>query len=115
MNQVIRVETDLAPAALLRRLKEIEICLGRKPSARYGPRQIDLDILFYGQQIIETENLKIPHERLHERAFVLVPLADLAPGFRHPRLDESVQEMLAKVDTTGVLKVGETSLPGPER
>ncbi|MBL6966020.1 MAG: 2-amino-4-hydroxy-6-hydroxymethyldihydropteridine diphosphokinase [Anaerolineales bacterium] len=105
LNQVVHIETELSPLGLLDYLKDLEIRLGREPSIRYGPRQIDLDILFYGQQIISDENLTIPHARLHERAFVLVPLADLAPEFRHPRLGESVLEMLAKLDTTGVEKI----------
>ncbi|MBC8331982.1 MAG: 2-amino-4-hydroxy-6-hydroxymethyldihydropteridine diphosphokinase [Anaerolineae bacterium] len=105
LNQVVHIETELSPLGLLDYLKDLEIRLGREPSIRYGPRQIDLDILFYGQQIISDENLTIPHARLHERAFVLVPLADLDPEFRHPRLGESVLEMLAKLDTTGVEKI----------
>ncbi|MBT3390560.1 MAG: 2-amino-4-hydroxy-6-hydroxymethyldihydropteridine diphosphokinase [Chloroflexi bacterium] len=105
LNQVVHVETELSPLELLHYLKELENRLGREPSIRYGPRQIDLDILFYGHEVISYENLTIPHARLHERAFVLVPLADLAPEFRHPRLGASVIEMLAKMDTTGVEKI----------
>lgn len=102
LNQVIEVETLLHPIPLLHHLKEIEVEMGRETTFRNGPRLIDLDILFYGQEIIEGELLQIPHPRLQDRAFVLVPLNDLAPDFIHPVLQESVRDMLAKVDTTGV-------------
>ena len=102
LNQVIEVETLLHPIPLLHKLKEIEADMGREVTFRNGPRIIDLDILFYGQEVYEGELLQIPHPRLQDRAFVLVPLNDLAPDFVHPVLNESVREMLAKVDSTGV-------------
>ena len=102
LNQVIEVETILHPIPLLHRLKEIEAEMGRETTFRNGPRLIDLDILFYGQEIVEGELLQIPHPRLQERAFVLIPLNDLAPDFIHPVLQESVSELLAKVNTNGV-------------
>ena len=102
LNQVIEVETLLHPIPLLHKLKEIEADMGREATFRNGPRIIDLDILFYGQEVYEGELLQIPHPRLQERAFVLVPLNDLAPDFVHPILNESVREMLTKVDSTGV-------------
>ena len=102
LNQVIEIETILHPIPLLHRLKEIEAEMGRETTFRNGPRLIDLDILFYGQEIVEGELLQIPHPRLQERAFVLIPLNDLAPDFIHPVLQESVSEMLAKVNTNGV-------------
>lgn len=102
LNQVIEVETLLHPIPLLHHLKDIEAEMGREITFRNGPRIIDLDILFYGQDVYEGEWLQIPHPRLQERAFVLVPLNDLAPDFIHPVLNESVHDMLAKVDSTGV-------------
>ena len=79
LNMVVKVETGLEPEPLLTYLKQIEAGLGREKSVRWGPRLIDLDILFYDDLVIDTPPLVIPHPRLHERAFVLVPLADVAP------------------------------------
>lgn len=101
-NQVIEVETLLHPKPLLHRLKSIEAKMGREATFRNGPRLIDLDILFYGQEVIEGEALQIPHPRLQDRAFVLIPLNDLAPDFMHPVLHQSVREMLGAVDSAGV-------------
>ena len=102
LNQVIEVETLLHPIPLLHRLKTIEAEMGREMTFRNGPRIIDLDILFYGLEVYEGELLQIPHPRLQERSFVLVPLNDLAPEFIHPVLNKSVREMLMQVDSTGV-------------
>ncbi len=105
LNQVLEVNTSLDPARLLAYLKRIERKLGRQPSFHYGPRLIDIDILFYGDQVIEQPDLVIPHPRLAERAFMLVPMAELAPALRHPIRGLTVQEMLAQVETTGVTKI----------
>jgi 2-amino-4-hydroxy-6-hydroxymethyldihydropteridine diphosphokinase len=102
LNQVIKAETDLAPQDLLRTLKNLETRLGREPTFKYGPRLIDLDILFYDQVVMETAALTIPHPRMAERAFVLAPLADLAPDLRHPTLQKTALELLAAVDSSGV-------------
>lgn len=102
LNQVILAQTDLAPLDLLRWLKQLEAKLGRRPGARYGPRLIDLDILLYDDLELETPALTIPHPRLAERAFVLVPLADLAPDLRPPGSLLSIAEMLARVDRAGI-------------
>ncbi len=85
-NLACRAQTTLAPLDLLHYLKEQETALGREPGLRFGPRVIDLDILFYGDLVFDSPELTLPHPRLHERAFVLVPLADLAPDFVHPAL-----------------------------
>lgn len=102
LNMALEAQTELSPEALLEFLKQIELQLGRQPSFLYGPRQIDLDILFYGERILHSQRLTIPHPRLHERAFVLVPLAELAPDFIHPVLGVSVAALLARVDPSGV-------------
>ena len=102
LNMALKGETLLAPLALLSLLKRLEIQLGRTPSIRYGPRQIDMDILFYAGLILDTPELVIPHPRLQERAFALVPLADIAPDYYHPVLEKTVREMLVACDTSGV-------------
>lgn len=103
LNQVIEGRTSLSPRELLDFLKNMEKEIGRKPGIRYGPRVIDLDILFYGHQVHREQGLVIPHARLSERAFVLVPLAEIAPDFCSPASGKTVREMLAEVDSTGVV------------
>ncbi len=102
LNMVIRGRTRLAPLELLHFLKLLELELGRVPSYRYGPRLIDIDILFYARRVLDLPGLSIPHPRLSERAFVLVPLHDLAPRLRHPRLGSTVTALLKALDGTGV-------------
>jgi 2-amino-4-hydroxy-6-hydroxymethyldihydropteridine diphosphokinase len=102
LNQVIHARTALSPMDLLSYIKMVEIGLGRQPTFRNGPRIIDLDILFYDQLVLDTPPLTIPHPRLSGRAFVLVPLADLDPDLRHPVAGETVQEMLARLDTRDI-------------
>jgi len=102
LNQVLKGQTTLSPLDLLSHLKEIEAALGRVPTFRFGPRLIDLDILFYADWTLDTPELILPHPHLHERAFVLVPLNDLAPDLRHPVLGQTVRQLLAGIDTTGV-------------
>jgi len=94
LNMALCAETDLPPAELLAFLKQLESDLGRVPTFRNGPRLIDIDILFYDDLILNTPPLVIPHPRLHERDFVLVPLADIAPDLIHPVLNQSIRALL---------------------
>lgn len=98
LNAVCAGTTELSPEALLALVKDIEAQMGRKPTFRYGPRLIDIDILFYDGLILETPALTIPHPRLRERAFVLVPLLELAPQLRHPVFSKTIAQMAAEVD-----------------
>ena len=98
LNMAVKCETNLKPELLLKRLKQLEVQLGREQSFHWGPRLIDIDILFYDDLILKSEPLSIPHPRLHERGFVLVPLADIAPDFIHPVLKKTIKELLASVD-----------------
>ena len=108
LNQVIFAETACTPEELLAHLKEIEIRVGRTPTFRYGPRVVDLDILFYGDAVLTLPDLEIPHPRIAERAFVLIPLNDLNPGLRHPVTRRTVREMLAQVDASGVVRFSDS-------
>jgi 2-amino-4-hydroxy-6-hydroxymethyldihydropteridine diphosphokinase len=102
LNQVVRCTTNLEPHDLLVFLKSLEAQLGRIPTFRYGPRQIDLDILLFDDLVLDSPDLTLPHPHLHERAFVLVPLADLAPASVHPILNSSIQDLLARLDISSV-------------
>ncbi|NLG27686.1 MAG: 2-amino-4-hydroxy-6-hydroxymethyldihydropteridine diphosphokinase [Chloroflexi bacterium] len=97
LNAACAAETDLEPLALLDALKAIERALGRVPAVRNGPRTIDLDILLYGDVIVRTARLTIPHAGMLQRASVLVPLADIAPDARHPVAGITVTEALAQL------------------
>jgi len=110
LNQVIKANTSLEPAELLAFLKEIEVSIGRQDTFRFGPRLIDLDILFYDDLILNTPKLTIPHPRIPERAFVLIPLAEIDPEMRHPVLGKTIQELKTAVDT-GRIMVFQPSKP----
>jgi 2-amino-4-hydroxy-6-hydroxymethyldihydropteridine diphosphokinase len=94
INMAVSVETDLPPEKLLNLLKEIETGLGRTETFRWGPRIIDLDILFYDDLVMEEPDLSIPHRYIKDRDFVLRPLAEIAPDLVHPVLKKSIQELL---------------------
>jgi 2-amino-4-hydroxy-6-hydroxymethyldihydropteridine diphosphokinase len=93
LNCVVEIQTEIEPKQLLSSFKSIEGKLGRAKNVKNGPRIIDIDILFYGNNIVTTKNLVIPHPLLHERLFVLQPMMDLDPDFIHPVLKKSIQEL----------------------
>jgi 2-amino-4-hydroxy-6-hydroxymethyldihydropteridine diphosphokinase len=95
LNAVARIATLLSPRATLRRLLEIEELLGRVRRERWGAREIDLDLLLYGDRIVADGALRVPHPHLHERAFALVPLAELAPDAYHPQMARTAAELVS--------------------
>jgi 2-amino-4-hydroxy-6-hydroxymethyldihydropteridine diphosphokinase len=106
INGVIKIETELEPLELLRLLKNIESRLGRKKTFQWGPRAIDLDILFFDEKQIQVEGLQIPHPFLQERQFVLIPLAEIDRGLLHPVLKKSIGELLDNLtEDQGVEKI----------
>ena len=107
LNAVCRVATEIGPFQLLSLIKGIEVALDRVPSFPNAPRTIDIDILLYGNLVIEAPQLLIPHPRLEERAFVLVPLAEIAPDLIHPVSGRSIQKLASAVQGRDeVVKVG---------
>ena len=105
-NLALAATTTLEPLALLRGVKAIERDLGRTSGPRYGPRVIDIDLLFYDQLVLQSDELTLPHPRLAERAFVLAPLAEIAPALIHPALGESVSDLLLRVAGSDVRRLG---------
>ena len=97
LNGVIEVVTNLRAKELLDRLLAIENRLGRKRAQRWGPRCIDLDLLLYGEEVIKTEHLQVPHKRMHEREFVLRGLVEIAPEVKHPVLGKTARQMRQEV------------------
>jgi 2-amino-4-hydroxy-6-hydroxymethyldihydropteridine diphosphokinase len=104
LNQVVKAITYLDPEPLLKHLKRLEIALGRKESFPNGPRLIDIDILFFDDVVLNTPNLVVPHPRLQERGFVLLPLMDIEPDLIHPVYKKSVREMAAECNPEGIEK-----------
>ena len=104
LNMVLKTETNFSPWRLLKNLKSIERKLGRESSFRYGPRLIDLDILFYDQLIYQKDGLFIPHPRIAERAFVLVPLVEITPELLHPQLERTMKDLLGDLDSSGIVE-----------
>jgi 2-amino-4-hydroxy-6-hydroxymethyldihydropteridine diphosphokinase len=106
VNGVIKIETEMEPLELFRILKTIELQLGRTRTFRWGPRSIDLDILFFDDEEVRTEELQIPHPRLHERQFVLIPLVEIDRQLVHPTLKKTVGKLLEELkEDQGVEKL----------
>lgn len=104
-NAVVEIETDEEPLKLLSLLKGIEAKMGRKKTFRWGPRVIDLDILFYNSKVMDSPKLKIPHPEVENRAFVLLPLMELNSSFLHPENNTSIQEIWNKMSSQDKEKV----------
>lgn len=97
LNAAIRGETSLLPIELLKFVKDVETRVGRIERFKWGPREIDIDILFYDDLIFKNEDIEIPHPRLHERDFVLKPLMDLDPNFVHPIFKKTIRHIRSMV------------------
>jgi 2-amino-4-hydroxy-6-hydroxymethyldihydropteridine diphosphokinase len=104
LNSVVEGETELPALELLRRLRRIEAGMGSKKLIAKGPRLIDLDILLYGAETIDTPELQVPHPRMHLRRFVLVPLAEIAAGLRHPSWRDAVAGLLDQTEDRSVVR-----------
>jgi len=101
VNGALKIETGLDPFELMKNLKKIERSLGQiEKEVRFGPRIIDLDIIFYGNRVIRTETLEIPHPRMDKRCFVLKPLCDIGKGVVHPVTGKSTQQLLNEIDNS---------------
>lgn len=111
LNQVLAATTLLSPVDLLRRVKKIETEMGRTEGIRFGPRPIDIDILFYDRLIELSPILTIPHPRLHERAFVLTPLSEIAPDLIHPRLRVPIRTLLERLESPEEVRPYKASPP----
>ena len=101
LNQVLKLDSVHSPTEVLRRIKTIEVQTGREPGEKWHARHIDIDILLYGDQVINEEYLKIPHPQLPSRNFVLVPLMELAPELIHPGIGKSIEELYFESKDTG--------------
>ncbi len=102
LNIACLVSTTYEPQGFLKEIKVIEKKLGREKTLKNGPRLIDIDIIFWGNEVIKTKNLQVPHPRAHQREFVLRPLSRIAPSFVHPLLHKSVSSLLASLEPQGV-------------
>jgi len=108
LNAVVEANTELFPLQLLACIRNIEREMGRRRVTPKGPRNIDIDILFYGRSVIQTAALETPHPRIAQRRFVLEPLAEIAPDFRHPLNGRTAREMLVGLEPQGVRRLDTT-------
>jgi 2-amino-4-hydroxy-6-hydroxymethyldihydropteridine diphosphokinase len=104
LNQVIELKTGLEPAVILKKILDIEKLMGRKREVKWGSRIIDIDILFYGQAIINEVALQIPHPELHKRMFTLIPMNEIAPDFIHPVLEKSIFQLKSELKSDLIVK-----------
>jgi 2-amino-4-hydroxy-6-hydroxymethyldihydropteridine diphosphokinase len=104
LNCVVEGETEFKPLALLRALREIEVKVGSKKLVAKGPRLLDMDILLYGEETIDTPGLQVPHPRMNRRRFVLEPLAEIAPDLQHPSWSGTVADLLARTPDRSAVK-----------
>ncbi len=105
LNGVVKVETDLLPQKLLATLQDIEVQIGRQQRMRWGPREIDLDILIYDLFCVNSPRLTIPHPEMHQRRFVLEPFAEIAPDVIHPIFQERIDALLRRATTWAIVRV----------
>lgn len=114
VNAVLEIKTSLTPETLLSECQRIEKQLGRvrTPEDQYGDRTIDIDILFYGNEIIKEDELMVPHKFLHERAFVLVPFLEINPDFIHPALNKSVADLYEELENPEMVYLYGTRIDG---
>ncbi|MEK7679172.1 MAG: 2-amino-4-hydroxy-6-hydroxymethyldihydropteridine diphosphokinase, partial [Deltaproteobacteria bacterium] len=106
VNCAVEVKTALRPEELLKLLNATEKSMGRGPGPRWGSRVIDLDIIFYGDRVADGRLLKIPHPSAHQRAFVMLPLSEIAPAFMHPLLGKKLSDIATDIGNEGVRVIG---------
>jgi len=107
LNACLLIDTETNPADLLKKLKKIENEVGRIQRFRWGPREIDLDIIFYDEKVIDGPSLKVPHPHMHERPFVLIPLKQISPQWVHPILKKTVEQMAEDLHECDILRITE--------
>jgi len=105
LNACLLAEYDGKPEEILRCFKKIEARIGRKPRERWGPREIDLDILFIDDLVLSNDELVIPHPQLHKRPFVIIPLLQICPKWRHPLLGVTIEDLYKNIDASSVIRI----------
>jgi 2-amino-4-hydroxy-6-hydroxymethyldihydropteridine diphosphokinase len=104
LNMVVEAETDLSAQELLQIVKQVESSMGREKANKWGPRIIDIDILLFGQEVVDSEDLQIPHRLMHKRKFVLIPFNEIAPDVLHPKIKKTVKELLNECDDAAIVR-----------